>query len=177
MWGATDPAVIATLVTGNVDYSSPSPIGSKGEKGNAGAEGPMGLQGRQGVAGAASAPGPIGPAGTSSWADGSGMVSTMQRVGVGTNFTNIGAALNGIESFVTINDPVNRTMSNDTPAQSANVVLRRQRSNNATVLQGDRIGQFIFRGFDGTQYSNGAAVGSEVESILAPAIFLLTSLF
>jgi hypothetical protein len=45
------------------------------------------------------------------------------------------------------------------------MVLRRQRTGNAIVQQGDRIGQFIFRGFDGASYINGATVRSEVEGI------------
>ncbi len=68
------------------------PKGDKGDKGDtgvagaqgvAGPAGPQGPKGDKGDTGATGPQGPAGPAGTSSWTDGSGMVTTTQNVGIG----------------------------------------------------------------------------------------------
>ncbi len=60
------------------------PQGPEGPQGSTGATGPQGPQGPIGLTGPQGPEGPQGPAGTSSWTDGVGVVTTTQKVGVGT---------------------------------------------------------------------------------------------
>lgn len=72
----------------------PGPAGPRGTQGDTGPQGPQGDQGDTGATGAAGPPGPQGPQGnqgaqgdpgTSSWSDGTGQVTTMVDVGIGTS--------------------------------------------------------------------------------------------
>ncbi|MBU0629739.1 MAG: collagen-like protein [Candidatus Margulisbacteria bacterium] len=83
------------------------PQGPTGEAGAIGPQGPtgeagtIGPQGPTGEAGAIGPQGPTGEAGTSSWLDGSGKVTTLVNVGIGTTETAKTLTVNGTGSFAT----------------------------------------------------------------------------
>jgi len=59
--------------------------GAQGPQGETGPQGPQGPQGEQGVPGPGGPEGPQGEPGTINWTDGSGQVTTLANVGIGTN--------------------------------------------------------------------------------------------
>ena len=104
VWPATGTSLVGPQGPAGADGANGSagatgPQGPKGDTGATGAQGPAGTagatgpQGPQGPAGATGATGlqgpqgpqgPAGPSGTSLWTDGTGVVSTTQKVGIGT---------------------------------------------------------------------------------------------
>jgi hypothetical protein len=81
-----------------------------------GTPGPKGDKGDQGLQGATGATGPPGPSGTSSWTDGTGIVTTTKKVGIGTgNPTSMlsvqaDASLNADTALFQVKDNQGRTV-------------------------------------------------------------------
>jgi hypothetical protein len=167
--------------------------GDKGDKGDTGAQGDQGIQGIQGIPGAngTSVTGVIEPAGanclaggvkytsasgdnyvcngqngsggSSSWTDGTGIVTTTQKVGIGT--TSPDSTFSVTDQATTTNRGL-LASQNTTDAASANVILRKSRGTEVAptaVGNGDYIGAFQFRSYSGTSYLKNAFVGARVD--------------
>lgn len=136
--------------------------GAQGPKGDTGSTGPAGVAGAQGPAGPQ---GPQGPAGTSSWTDGSGIVTTTQKVGIGT--TNPWASFHVAELSGSNNNRGIISSQHDDSRYAAVFQIERSRGtldNPTALVTGDSIGAIHFDGHDGTSYLRGASIISSIES-------------
>jgi len=87
------------------DTGAQGPKGDTGPQGEQGIAGPVGPQGPQGLKGDKGDKGDTGPSGTSSWADGTGIVTTSVKVGIG---------------ILNISDSMRLEPINDSPPSPAN---------------------------------------------------------
>jgi hypothetical protein len=152
--------------TGIVGSQGPTgPTGDKGDKGDTGTAGTNGTNGINGTNGAPGAQGPTGPqgqSGTSSWTDGSGKVSTGQKVGIGTSAP-IG------ELHVAASSGPYRGITSAQHADSVAAALigfRRSRGTEtspSTLTNGDYVGFFGDTAYDGTNYLRAGAFGFRVD--------------
>ncbi len=131
------------------------PIGATGATGPIGATGATGATGQQGPIGPI---GPQGPSGTSSWTDGVGIVTTGQRVGIGTTSP-------AVPLEVSSSGAINRGLfitqtSNDTNA----AVFKLRKSRNLTAVQaGDFMANYGYEGHDGTDYKDAALIRAQAD--------------
>ena len=163
-----------TGATGATGPQGPTgPTGPQGDQGIAGPSGPQGPigptgpQGDQGVAGPEGPTGPTGPPGTISWVDGAGIVTTTQKVGMGT--TNPQSSVHLVDNSTS---PARGmiTAEYSTPNVGALIVGRRSRGTEASpvaVTLGDFLGAFNTQGFDGSSYIAPTSLASVVDGAVS----------
>ncbi len=165
----TDGAVGPAGSDGAMGPAGPQGLqGVAGPAGTDGAAGPQGPQGIQGVAGPAGTDGAVGPqgpqgiqgpAGTSSWADGTGVVTTNVKVGIGTS--NPQTTIHNAETSISPSRGIMAAQHND-GAQAGSIVFRKSRgteANPAQLVENDYIGIFAAQYWNNTAYDRSAQFG------------------
>ncbi|MEW6584685.1 MAG: hypothetical protein AB1442_03630 [Nitrospirota bacterium] len=147
------------------------PAGAQGDTGPAGAQGP---QGDTGPAGAQGPQGPAGPPGTSSWTDGTGTVTTAQKVGIGTStpLTQFNVTASPGDSYRGIT--TSQYSTNRWGAQIGFTKARGTESAPQSVTISDYIGFFDAKAFDGVSYCSGNGhFGFMVDGAVSPGVLPL----
>ena len=171
IWGTTDLAVIATMVSGLVDYDPPASLSAKGDKGDpgdpgakgdpgdTGATGPQGPTGATGPKGDKGDKGDPGDSGTSSWTDGTGIVTTDQKVGIGTS--------NPTTALYAMGDTVPKSQTimhlNANRSNGGGGYIAYHNNNGALPIAQDRLGYMLFGSMDGPAARNAAGIVAGAE--------------